>query len=43
MTGMLSRDLAGGVGRGQGVWGRISTSFAEYMGKHFKDQKTMGI
>lgn len=43
MTGMLSRDLAGGVGRGRGVWGGISTSFAEYMVKPFKDQKTMGI
>jgi len=41
VTGMLSRDLAGGTGRGWDVW-RSYESSAEYTGKYFKDQKTMG-
>lgn len=40
-TGVLSRDLSGGAGRGGDVWRRKSESSAEYIGKHFKDQNTM--
>lgn len=41
-SGVLSRDLAGGAERRRGVCRRNSESSAEYIGKHFKDQKTMG-
>ena len=42
MTEVLSRSLAGGAGRVRDIWRRNSESYAEYTGKHFKDQKTTG-